>query len=143
MKTEMITKIHEGHLGIEKSKRRAREVLYWPSLNTDIDNAIQSCAICQTYQYRQPKEPMMPHPKPSGPWEKVGTDLFQLNGKDYLLVIDYYSNYPEIALLSNTSTSTIINHMKSMFARHGIPQILVSDNATIYTGQEFQDFTKS
>ena len=143
MRAEMISRIHEGHLGIEKSKSRAREVLYWPSLNTDIANAIQSCDACQTYQYKQPKEPMIPHPKPSGPWEKVGTDLFQLKGKDYLLVIDYYSNYPEIALLSNTSTSTIISHMKSMFARHGLPQVLVSDNAAIYTSQEFQEFAKS
>uniref|UniRef100_A0A3Q2Q1F1 Integrase catalytic domain-containing protein n=1 Tax=Fundulus heteroclitus TaxID=8078 RepID=A0A3Q2Q1F1_FUNHE len=66
---------------------------------------------------------------PDEPWQKVGTDLFYLDGKNYLLVIDYLSNYPEIALLPNMSAACVIKHMKSIFARHGIPQV-------------FQDFAK-
>ena len=65
---------------------------------------------------------------PDEPWQEVATDPFHLDGKNYLLVIEYLSNYPEIALLSNMSATYVIKHMKSIFARHGIPQIVYSDN---------------
>uniref|UniRef100_A0A3Q4MK41 Integrase catalytic domain-containing protein n=1 Tax=Neolamprologus brichardi TaxID=32507 RepID=A0A3Q4MK41_NEOBR len=65
---------------------------------------------------------------PTAPWKKVGTDLFHFNGKDYLLVIDYYSNFPEIALLTSTTANNVNTHVKSIFARHGIPETVISDN---------------
>uniref|UniRef100_A0A3Q2YZ04 Integrase catalytic domain-containing protein n=1 Tax=Hippocampus comes TaxID=109280 RepID=A0A3Q2YZ04_HIPCM len=77
---------------------------------------------------------------PTAPWKKVGTDLFHYNGKDYLLVIDYYSNYPEIALLTSTTATNVITHVKSFFARHGIPDIVVSDNGPCYNCREWQQF---
>uniref|UniRef100_A0A3B3U0E2 Integrase catalytic domain-containing protein n=1 Tax=Poecilia latipinna TaxID=48699 RepID=A0A3B3U0E2_9TELE len=64
---------------------------------------------------------------PTGPWQKVGTDLCHLNGKDYLVIIDYHSNYPEIAQLFNTSAAGVITHMKSVFSRHGIPLVFSQD----------------
>ncbi|KAF7653482.1 hypothetical protein LDENG_00082320 [Lucifuga dentata] len=57
-----------------------------------------------------------------------------------MLVIDYFSNYPEICLLSNTTSAAVITHMKSIFARHGIPHVLISDNGTPYSSQEFKAF---
>ena len=79
---------------------------------------------------------------PDEPWQKVGTDLFHLDGKNYLLVIDYLSNYPEIALLFSMSATCVIKHMKSIFARHGIPQIVYSDNGPSYSCKEFQCFAE-
>lgn len=79
---------------------------------------------------------------PTAPWQKVGTDLFHLQGKDYLLVIDYFSNCPEVAQLSSTSAQAVISHMKSFFARHGIPQCVVSDNGPQYDCAEFCEFAK-
>ncbi len=75
--------IHEGHMGIEKCKRRAREVIYWPYMTRDIETKVQRCGICQQHRYKQQKEPLLPHYKPCEPWRKIGADLFQLNGKDY------------------------------------------------------------
>ena len=70
---------------------------------------------------------------PDEPWQKVATDLFHLDGKNYFLVIDYLSNYPEIALLSKMSAICVIKHMKSIYAKHGIPQIIYSDNGPSYS----------
>ena len=70
----------------------------------------------------------------------VGTDIFHWRGVNYLLVIDYYSNYPEIAKLSSISSSDVILHMKSIFARHGIPSVVVSDNATCYSSRLYREF---
>ena len=70
---------------------------------------------------------------PTEPWQKVGTDLFHVNGKDFLLLMDYHSNYPEVAQLKS---------IKSIFGRHGIPQIVQSDNGPQYSNQEFQMFAE-
>lgn len=79
---------------------------------------------------------------PTGPWHKVGIDFFHLKGKDYLVVIDYFSNYPEMAFLSSTSSNCVITHAKSIFARHGIPHTAMSDNGPCFINKEWQDFTK-
>ncbi|KAE8281553.1 Retrovirus-related Pol polyprotein [Larimichthys crocea] len=140
LRPEILRQLHEGHLGIEKCKRRARGAVYWPGINKDIEDMVGKCETCNKYQSKQAREPMMIPDLPTAAWEKVGTDLFHCNGKDYLLVIDYYSNFPEIALLSNTTASTVIGHVKSIFARHGIPKTVVSDNGPCYNCKEWQQF---
>ena len=88
-------------------------------------------------------EPLKHHDEP---WAKVGTDLFHLNGKEYLLVIDYYSNYPEVVMLTRTSFKQVIAHIKSVFARHGIPETVVSDNIPqllVLTSGSLQQTTSS
>ena len=86
----------------------------------------------------------MSHEQTTRPWEKIGIDLFQWDNKDYLVTVDYYSNSIEIDRLeSNTRTSTVIKKLKSHFARYGCPCQVVSDNAAIFTTDQFSDFTKA
>jgi hypothetical protein len=55
------------------------------------------------------------HTIPHHPWQKVGTDLFEWKGKAHLIVVDYYSRYPEVAELRNTKARTVISKTKSIF----------------------------
>ena len=143
MHKAMLEQIHKGHLGIEKCKRRARDVLYWPRINLDIETMVQSCPACIGNQRKQQAEPMKPHKVPDRPWEKVGVDLFTIDGRDYVAMVDYYSQYIEISTLtSNTTSKAVINAMKSNFARHGTPMEVISDNGPQFTSQEFVDFKK-
>ena len=80
MRPEMRKLLHSGHLGIEKTKTRARSSLYWPNIDNELTDAIKSCNVCQEYQLKQKKEPLIPHNVPVVPWSKVGTDLFHLKG---------------------------------------------------------------
>lgn len=120
--------LHKGHLGIEKTRRLARQTVYWAGMNHDIAELINDCATCLTYHNRQQKEPLLTEMRVEHPWEKIGTDLFHFKGREYLLMIDYYSNYPEMALLTSITATGVVKHMKSSFARHGIPETVVSDN---------------
>ena len=90
LRSEMLDRIHEGHLGVEKQKRLARTSMYWPNMN-DIDTKAQECIACQKYRPAQGKETHMEsEPMESlDPWEKVGTDLFHWNGQEYVLIVDY------------------------------------------------------
>ncbi|KAL5014582.1 hypothetical protein ScPMuIL_008852 [Solemya velum] len=142
MRNQMLTKIHVGHLGTEKCKIRARQVLFWPGINKDIDWMVKDCQICQQFQNHQPKEPLNSHELPHSPFEKVSTDLFQINNKDYIVVVDAYSNYPEVVQIPNQSSRVVIQAMKNIFSRHGIPKQILSDNGPCYRSQEFKVFSK-
>ena len=140
LRKEMKRRIHEGHLGIEKCKARARETMFWPGINSEITEMVQRCSACLDTRAYQQKEPLISHEIPTKPWQMVGTDLFHFKNRDYLVIIDYFSNYPEFALLKSTTSSPIIIHMKSIFARHGIPEIVISDNGPQFASKEFAEF---
>ena len=85
-------------------------------------------------------EPMIPSDVLELPWQTVGSDLFELNDSNYLLVVDYLSAFVEIAKLNNTSSASIVNNLKSISARNGIPEIVVTDNGPQYLSQTFSAF---
>ena len=71
----------------------------------------------------------------------MSSDLFLSGGKDYLLVVDMYSGYPKVALLETTTSDVVIRHLKSVFARHGIQERLLTDIGPQYSSRKFRDFT--
>ena len=143
MRKEILQRIHEGHLGIDKCKRRARQNLYWPRMAQDIEEFVARCDMCLTHRNKQPKETLKPHDVPEYPWQKVASDIFTMEGRNYVLVVDYLSKFVEVALLNNMKSSELITHLKSIFSRHGIPEVMVTDNGPNYTSDEFQSFTKN
>ena len=142
LQAEMLDKVHEGHQGIAKCRQRAKQSIWWLGISKELEQKVKSCEKCLIGQNDQ-AEPLLSHEFPKRPWQRLATDLFELKGQMYLLVVDYYSRYIELAKLSGTSAKTVINHMKSIFARHGIPEILVSDGGTCYTAREFAEFAAS
>ena len=89
MRKEMKNILHSGHLGIVKTKLRARDSLYWPGITKALENIIQNCETCQEFHNKQKKELLLKHEIPNRPWSKVGTDLLKLNSKYYLIIVDY------------------------------------------------------
>ena len=139
LQAEMLCIIHESHLGVQKCKARAREVVFWPNMLADIEATVSKCEICAALRPDQPKEPLMPHQVPDRPWQKLAADIMTLQGKDYLVVMDYHSKYPELALLERKTASCVILHLKSIMARHGIPEQLCTDNVP-FNSAEFRKF---
>lgn len=133
--------LHMGHLGINKSKSRAKETVWWPNINKHIEDLIQNCEICLKNRNDR-SEPLISSETPQRPWEVVGTDLFEIKGVHYLVVQDYYSKYPEVAKLNSLKAKETIFRMKDIFARHGIPVVVRSDNGPEYNCYEFKRFAK-
>ena len=84
---------------------------------------VKSCVECSKHA-RLNCEPMITTPLPEHPWQVVGLDLFHHKGDTYLLVVNYFSRYPEISKLSTTTSQGIINTLHLIFARYGVPEIL-------------------
>ena len=83
---------------------------------------------------------MLSHKVPSCPWSKISVDLFALDGKQYLVMVDYYSDYFELEQLRNVAASTVIRALKRNFSRHGIPNTWISDNGPQFDCHEFSRF---
>ena len=142
LRAEMLTIIHRSHQGMVKTKQRAREALYWPGMGAQIEEKIADCPTCRNYAPSQAKEPLLTTPVPELPWEVVASDIFHLEGQNYILSIDYYSKYICVTKLANLSSGETIEALKNHFAEHGIPQKLMTDCGTQYTSGEFEEFAK-
>ncbi|UYV70964.1 K02A2.6-like, partial [Cordylochernes scorpioides] len=133
--------LHMSHQGISACKNRAHEAIYWPGLDREIEEMVYKCRICQESQPSQRKEPLIPHEIADYPWQKVAIDFFYLDQSVFIIIVDYYSSFPEVIKVASTSAKEILPVLKSTFARHGIPEIIITDNGPPFTSQDFTNFT--
>ena len=104
---------------------------------------IKNCSICLENLPAQPKETLQPHDIPSRAWEVVGTNLFNSNNHEYLMIADYYNKLPIIRKMKGLTTSNIvILTMKQVFSEHGIPSRVVSDNGPRYSSEAFKELAQ-
>ena len=82
----------------------------------------------------------MSHLVPSQPWSRIAADLFALEGMNFVLLVDYYSDWWEIEKLTDLSSKSVVKNIKRIFARFGIPHVLVSDNGPQFVSYEFREF---
>ena len=142
LQEETLKKLHEGHQGIVRCRLRAKTAVWWPGLSKQITAFINKCPECARDNTPH-REPLIPTSLPDYPWQKVAADLFHLKGLDYLVIVDYYSRYSEVIQLRTTTSQSVVNALKSVFARHGIPEVLRSDNGPQFSSKEFTEFSQS
>ena len=138
----MLSKIHDGHQGIAKCRERAKMSVWWPGISKEIKDTVSSCRPCQENRPTQVKEPLLVSQLPDRPFQKVGVDLLHFESENYMVLIDYYSRYIELAYMPNMASSTVIGKLKNIFARTGIPETLISDNGTQFVSEECSQFLK-
>nr|XP_034824747.1 uncharacterized protein K02A2.6-like [Maniola hyperantus] len=136
----MLDRVHEGHLGIDRCKRRARDVMFWPGMSRDVERAVRGCEACALHAPAPRVAPLNQHYVPNIPWQKLGSDIFEYKKKHYIILIDYFSNYVEVGMIRNLSSTSVINFLREQFARHGVPLELITDNSTAYSSLEFKKF---
>ena len=124
---------------VNAERERAQRAVWWPGLSRQLEELVRNCSTCCRERHQHP-EPLMNTELPNIPWKKVATDLFYWKGSTYLLIVDYYSRYIEIAKLNGQSSSEVIRHTKSIFAGRGVPQEVVSDNGPAYSSLEYKQF---
>ena len=140
MRPSILESIHSSHIGVESCLRRARECVYWPCMNSDVKQFISKCETCNRFPISQQKETLQSHELADRPWEKVGVDLMSVKDHNYLITVDYYSNFWEIDYLENTKACVVIRKLKAHFARYGLPSIVMSDNGPQFISEEFKNF---
>ena len=142
---EILKLIHKGHLGLNKCKMRAKETVYWPGINEQLEHLILNCQLC--LKYSRSKDKNMPHTAlghkvPLVPWSKVATDIFHYESHSYLLVVDYTSRFPIVRDLKSMSAQHIVEHIRLIFSEYGWPDTPVSDNGLCYVAETFTNLMK-
>ena len=140
LRKEMLNKVHSSHVGTEACIRKASDSLFWPGLRKDITNLVNSCHVCAEVNKTQQKEPLQTPKLPTLPWSKVGVDEFHYKNRSYLLTVDYYSDFFEVDRLHSTTSKSIIKKLQAQFARHGIPEEVITDNNPNLVSDEFSKF---
>ena len=121
----------------------ARSSVFWPGLTADVNNMAKNCETCQKHAPKQGQEQIFVHePTATKSWSKLASDIFDIKGKSYIVIADYYSRFPYVKQLPNITSRSIINVFKTLFADHGFCDMLVTDNGPSYVSQEFETFLR-
>lgn len=134
----MFEKIYESHLGVEKYTQRTRDVLFWPNMASDIRITVLNYAVCLDHRNANRREPLKSHNIPDRPLQVVTTFLFHWNNTDYIVLVDLYSRFFEVSILTDGHKQ--VKHL--FFSRHGISETSISDNAPQFACELFADFCK-
>ena len=89
---ELLSKLHEGHFGVDCTKLRARDSIYWLHIGRDIENLIKTCEKCQEFSKRNNKDPAIPRELPLVAWSLLELDLVTFENSTLLLIVDLLKN---------------------------------------------------
>ena len=135
-------RIHSAHIGLQGCLRRAREAVYWPGMNQEVEDYVSKCRTCMAYRPKQQKETLRPHEIPERPWQIIACDLMDFQGHAYLVTVDVYSDFIECDRLTGKKADEIIRLLKIQMSRHGIPNKLMSDCGPPFSSREFANFAR-
>ena len=109
---ELLLKLHEGHFGVDCTKLRVRNSVYWLQIGRDIENVVKTCKKCQEFSRWNSKDPAIPRELPLVAWTLLELDLFTFENGTFLLIVDVTSSFPVVRILSNESTRSVLNALK-------------------------------
>ncbi|XP_015676193.1 cytochrome P450 2K6-like [Protobothrops mucrosquamatus] len=121
-------------------KALARSYLWWPGLDKDIEDQVKGCQVCQQTRSEMPQAPVHRWETTQTPWSRIHVDYAgPFQGQVFLIVVDSHSKWLEVAPVPTRT----IQKLRRIFATHGLPDVIVSDNGAQFTAAEFQSFLRS
>ncbi|XP_055596035.1 uncharacterized protein K02A2.6-like isoform X2 [Uranotaenia lowii] len=143
LRPKVLHMLHKNHGGMIKMKQLARRTVYWPGINPDIEDFVKSCNICTRMEnVKNPKEKSSWIPTVR-PFSRIHADFFHYNGNVFLLIIDSHTKWLEVEHMRyGTTAKTVIKKFITMFARFGLPDVVVTDGGPPFNSYEFTDFLK-
>ena len=122
-------------------KGLARSHVWWPGMDKQIENLVQSCQACQSTRNQPPVVPLHPWPWSTSPWERIDVDFAgPILGSMFLVLVDSHSKWMEVEPMETTTTERTVKVLRALFVRYGLPKSLVSDNGPQFVSKEFAEF---
>ncbi|XP_047037979.1 uncharacterized protein K02A2.6-like [Helicoverpa zea] len=141
LRAQILEEVHAGHVGVVRMKSIARNYVWWPRLDSDIEARAAACAACRAQLDAPPRHTPVPYVWPSEPWTRLHVDFLQYQGKYYFLILDSHSKWIEVFLMgTGTSAKLVTNKLRECFSRFGLPKCLVSDGGPPFRSEEFELF---
>ncbi|XP_063682609.1 uncharacterized protein K02A2.6-like [Bolinopsis microptera] len=144
MRKSVLSMLHATHMGISQTKALARGYVYWPNMDAEIEKMVKLCEPCQLNQKKPARSTPHPWAKTMEAWERIHLDFCgPFLGSMWLIVICSYSKWLEVVRMTNITSKRVIQELRDIFSRWGLPKILVSDNGSSLTSEEFKVFTNN
>ncbi|XP_020909051.1 uncharacterized protein K02A2.6 [Exaiptasia diaphana] len=135
----VLNELQETHPGITKMKALARSYLWWLNIDKDIERTVQQGRVCQSMRSNPPEAPAHPWSYPTHPWSRIHIDFAgPVAGCMYLVVVHAYSKYPEIVKMTSITSQATVAVLREIFSRQRFPEMIVSDNGSQFTSEEFK-----
>ena len=143
LRKQTLQTLHAGHLGKERTKSRARQIVYWPGIDNDIDNFTRQCERCQSELPSQQRETLISHKLADRPFQYLDVDIASHAGGKYLVVVDGFSGWRHVGYLGRqSSTSKVITTLLEVFRHVGVAEALWSDGGPEFTSYQFREFMR-
>lgn len=141
LRSDALSSLHVSHLGIVKCKSMARMCMWWPRMDDDIKAFIKGCEACAKLRPSPNKAKLISWENTGRPWSRIHIDYAgPMEGNYYLIVIDSYSKWPEVFKTKTITADFTIRKLREVFARYGLPEVIVSDAGTQFTSTAFKEF---
>lgn len=133
--------MHESHFGIVKTKAIARSFVWWPKIDSEIENLVKSCTLCQKLVSSPEKSMLIPWNQTSSVWQRIHIDFAgPINMYHFLIIIDSYSKWVEVFKTKDITSNFVITKLREVFCRFGIPNTIVSDNGRQFVSEDFGNY---
>ena len=143
LRERVLEELHEGHVGMKQMKMLARGYCWWPGLDKQIEAEVAGCDACQEYARNPAGATLHPWEMPSRPWSRIHIDhAGPFLGRQFLIITDSFTKWVDVYEVPSTATEHVIQKLRQSFAIQGLPDDVVSDNATSFTSGEFKSFAK-
>ena len=137
----VLQELHEGHPGMSRMKSLARMYVWWPGIDADIEKSVRVCNACQEVQSSPPAAPLNPWKWPTKPWSRLHLDYAgPFENRMFLILIDAHSKWIEAFCTPNATSKAVMAELRTVFARFGVPETVVTDNGTCFVSDEFEHF---
>ena len=141
LRNDTIALLHDSHGGIETSKHRARQTVWWPCISSDITNRVWGGTACQELISSLPIEPLLSDPQPLYPFEDVSADLFTYASNDYLIYGDRLSGWLCLVQYGRDATSrTTTRFLNRLFRDVVAPVRIRTDGGPQFASSLFRQF---
>lgn len=121
--------LHANHPGMSAMKASARGLMWWPKMDSQIEEFVRYRQPCQCNRQSGPKAPVHFWVKPDPSWSRLHIDVAgPVKGEAFLIVVDAYSNWAELEITPSMKSLAVVTSLRKMFETHGVPDVIVSDN---------------
>ena len=136
LRGEVLDQLHSAHQGVSSLKARARTSAYWPTNQHAIQQRRAQCSLCNRITPSYPVEPLPPSPATEYPFQAVCDDFFQSGRPDYLVYVNRYTAWVNIAQMPGDSpANNLIQNLRLLFTQFAVPSELASDGGHPFTSQ--------
>lgn len=140
-RAQILAEIHGAHNGMVKMKALARQYVWWPNLDIEIEQYVKRCDACMVNSKTPNKVPLTKFDEAKHVFDRIHIDfLGPFRNRMFLVIIDAYSKWPEVYEMSSTDSCKTLEKLRDCFSKYGLPNLIISDNGSQLVSEEFETF---